>query len=167
MRLEEIAVNDLLAECVRVKERTAMDRGVSLHADTYCPEDFVHGDRRLIRTAVSNLIDLSLRHSRQGGKITLGYHHEPMRGSLVVSDDGAGISFEELRSMFDIVSRPGASVMEGASEVDTDLLRLSIARDVADLHGGRVGVRSLEGEGSTFALHLPCRHAAALSRSSV
>lgn len=167
MRLEEIPVNDLLAECGRIKEGTARDRGICLQADPCDPEDFIHGDRRLIRTAMSNLIDMSMRHSRPGGKVALGYRHELFRGSLIVSDDGAGIPFEELRTMFDIISRPGASSMDDEIEIDTDLLQLSIVRDIADLHGGRIGVRSLEGEGSTFCLHLPCRHAAALSRSSV
>jgi signal transduction histidine kinase len=167
MRLEEISVNDLLTECRRVKEKAARDRGVFLHADPCGPDDFVHGDRRLLRTAVSNLIDVSIGHSRPGGKVTIGYRHDPVRGSLVVSDDGAGIPFEELRSMFDIISRSGAGSVDDETEMDTNLLRLSIVRDVADLHGGRIGVRSLEGDGSTFTLHLPCRHAAALSRSSI
>lgn len=166
MRSEEIHVGDLLTECRGLKEAAAEENGITLHTHHSGDGDFVYGDRKLLRTAMSNLIDVAMAHSRRGGNVTIGYRHDPVRGSMVVSDDGAGIPFEELRSMFDIVSRPGFDDVYEGDGMGADLLRLSIVRDVAELHGGRIGVRSAEGEGSTFTLHLPCRHTAAPSRSS-
>jgi signal transduction histidine kinase len=160
MRIEEISVNGLLEECRGVKDAVAGERGVLLEARTEDPATMLRGDRRLLRAAVTNLIDTAIRYSRPGGKVTIGHCSDTMRESIVVSDNGTGVPYEELRSIRDLFSRAGRAGVDEVDEIDAALLGLSIVRDIADLHGGRVGVRSLEGEGSTFTLHLPRGYAA-------
>jgi signal transduction histidine kinase len=157
MRIEEISVSGLLEECREVKQAAAGKRGLSLEASIDDSEATLHGDRRLLRTAVANLIDTSMRYSRRGGKITIGHRRDTMRESIVVADNGTGVPCEELRGMRDLFGRAGGAGVDETEEMDAGMIGLYIVRDIVDLHGGRVGVRSLEGEGSTFALHIPRR----------
>ena len=65
--------------------------------------------------------------------------------------------YEDLRSVRDLFCRAAMQGNYEVEEIDPKLLGFSIVKDIADLHGGRIGVQSIEGEGSTFTLHLPGR----------
>ena len=155
MKVERIPVRELMDECLQVKGIIAEEFGVSLQADLDDPDVCLRGDRRLLRTALSNLIDNAIKHNRPGGKIIIGYHCDNSRESVFVSDTGKGIPYDELCCMRDLFSRAGMSSLNDIENIDGDLIGLTIVKDVADLHGGRVGVRSMEGEGTTFSFHLP------------
>ncbi|MDY6796531.1 MAG: ATP-binding protein [Actinomycetota bacterium] len=157
MKVEAIPVRELVEECLRVKGSLAERSGISLEASIEDPRAFLHGDRRLLMTAVNNLIDNAMRNNRSGGKISIAYRHDGTRESIMVSDTGKGIPYDELRSIKDMFCWSGKRSIDELESVEDELIGLSIVRDVADLHGGRVGVRSLEGEGSTFSFHLPRR----------
>ena len=157
MKVEAIPVGELVEECLRIKGSLAERGGISLEVDIEDPRAFLHGDRRLLMTAVNNLIDNAMRNNRPGGKIVIAYRQDGTRESIMVSDTGKGIPYDELRSIRDMFCWSGMRSIDELEAVDGELIALSIVRDVADLHGGRVGVRSLEGEGSTFSFHLPRR----------
>lgn len=155
MIVEEIAVRELVEECLDTKAGMAREHKVVLEADLEDPGATLRGDRRLLKAAVANLVDMAIKHNRPGGTVVVGHYRHPERESIVVSDDGRGIPYEELRSIRDLFCRAGTPWPYDAEEIDAELLGFSIVKDIADLHGGRVGVRSVEGEGSTFTLHLP------------
>jgi signal transduction histidine kinase len=69
---------------------------------------------------------------------------------LEVSDTGIGIPEDRLPLVFERFYRTDPSRTDGGVG-----LGLSIARQIAEAHGGEVRVRSTPGEGSTFTLHLP------------
>lgn len=158
---QEIRVRGLLEECLEFKRAAAQERGVALEAEVDDREAVVFGDRRLLRAAVNNLVDASIRRSRRGGRVVMSYRQDNARASIVVSDDGEGMPYEELRDVLDLFSRAASPGLEGGGEVDASLLGLSVVRDIADLHGGRVAARNVEGGGSSFSLHLP--HARSLA----
>lgn len=157
MLVEEIAVKELLEECLDVKGEAAREHHVFLEAEFGDSQATVRGDRRLLRAAVTNLVEMAMRHNRPGVRVVVGYRSDPSRESIVIADNGRGLAYEELRSIRDLFCRAAAPGMYDVDEIDAGLLGFSIVKDIADLHGGRVGVRSVEGEGSTFTLHLPRR----------
>jgi signal transduction histidine kinase len=157
MRVERISVKEFVKECLEVKKNDAELNGIRLEDELDDPDAKISGDRRLLRDAVSNLIDMAIRSSCPGCSVSIAYHSDTARDSIVVSNDGRGIPYEELRDIRDLFCRPFAYGIDEADELPPGLLGLSVVRDVADLHGGRVGVRSLEGDGSSFSLHLPRR----------
>ncbi len=160
MLIEEITVRELVEECLQTKGTAANERGVALEKDLDDPEAVLRGDRRLLRTAVNNMIEAAMGSSRPGGKVVVRHRRDPARETIVVSGGGRGIPYEELRGIYDLLCRPAMFAMDGEDEIVSGLANISIVKDIADLHGGRVGVRSFEGEGSTFTLHLPRRCAA-------
>lgn len=73
--------------------------------------------------------------------------------TLTVRDRGRGLSPEARAHVFDRFYRTDDSSARDSGGMG---LGLAIARAIAEAHGGRLSVRSAQGEGSTFALGLPC-----------
>jgi signal transduction histidine kinase len=155
MLRDEIMVRSLIEECVEFKRPLADAFGITLNADIEDDGASLRGDRRLLRAAVSNLIDTAMKHARHTGNVTVGHKASEDRDSITVSYAGDSIPYDELLEMQDIFCRSHRYCEGEPSEFDRRLLGLSIARDVADLHSGRIGVRSNEGRGATFSIHLP------------
>ena len=83
---------------------------------------------------------------------------------VVVQDEGPGISLEDQRKLFNnfVQIRPGKLQKGGGSG-----LGLTIAKQIVELHGGRIGVSSTEGYGSQFFFAIPFQVTYALLATSV
>ena len=108
-------------------------------------------DAALIEDAILNLIINAIEAVAGGGNVTVSIarsqdHGYPDEAVVEVSDDGPGISEEDLTRIFNpfFTTRPGGTG-----------LGLPAVRRIARSHGGRVAVTSTQGKGSTFSLHLP------------
>lgn len=140
----------------------ARAKGVSLHP----PEGTLAaiGDPEHVGTILSNLISNAIRATPSGGFVHLSRAQAPGQSGIAVSDTGTGIPPEHLPYIFDRLYR----VQSGRQRPDGGSgLGLSIVRRLATLLGGRVTVRSVPGEGSTFTLWLPARAVAPPRRARV
>jgi two-component system, OmpR family, sensor kinase len=107
-------------------------------------------DRDRIRQVASILLDNAVKYTPAGGKVTVTAREENGWAALEVSDTGIGIPEDQLPLIFERFHRVDPSrTTAGAG------LGLSIARQIAEAHGGRIEVESTPGEGSTFTLLLP------------
>jgi two-component system, OmpR family, sensor kinase len=107
-------------------------------------------DRSRIRQVASILLDNAVKYTPDGGKVTVAVREKNGWAELEVSDTGVGIPEDQLPLIFERFHRADPSrTAEGAG------LGLSIARQIAEAHGGRIEVESTPGEGSTFRLLLP------------
>jgi two-component system, OmpR family, sensor histidine kinase VicK len=152
---DEIMVRSLIEECVEFKHPLADAFGLTLKAEVEDDRASLRGDRRLLRAAISNLIDSAMKRAKRGGCVIVGHSAVRERDSITVSCNGDGFSYEELREMQDLFCRSRMMDVGESAEFDRRLLGLSIARDVADLHSGRIGVRNSEGRGAVLSIHLP------------
>jgi two-component system, OmpR family, sensor kinase len=111
------------------------------------------GDR--LSQVFTNLVDNALRFTPSGGVIVLRAS-AVKEGILVsVSDTGAGISDEAQAHIFDRFYQADPSRGGGAKHGSG--LGLAIVKEIIQAHGGRIGVRSRLGEGTTFEIFLPLR----------
>jgi signal transduction histidine kinase len=109
-------------------------------------------DRERIRQVAFILLDNAVKYTPDGGKVTVAVREKNGWAELEVSDTGVGIPEDQLPLIFERFYRAEeARASSGAG------LGLSIARQIAEAHGGRIEVESTPGEGSTFALLLPIR----------
>jgi two-component system OmpR family sensor kinase len=102
-----------------------------------------------------NLLSNALRHTPQGGQITVSatvLPFIPQAVRIVVTDTGEGISPEDLPHVFDRFWRADRS---RARETAGSGLGLAIARHLVQAHGGEMGVESEVGQGSRFWFSLP------------
>ena len=107
-------------------------------------------DRERVLQVASILVDNAVKYTPDGGSVTVRVEEEDGSVALAVSDTGAGISEDQLPLIFERFYRADAA--RGEEGVG---LGLSIARQIAEAHGGTIEARSKLGVGSTFVFLLP------------
>ena len=113
----------------------------------------VFGDRDQLRQVVANLVDNSIKYAKDsGGDIVISLQEENEDLLVRVSDEGIGISEEDLPYIFDTAYRsPVARSLKRAGSG----LGLAIAKRVVEQHGGKITVKSEAGEGTTVSFNMP------------
>ena len=110
-------------------------------------------DADRVREAIDNLVSNAVKYSPIGGAIDLLVGEEDGGILVQVSDQGAGLSPEDISRLFGRFQRLSAKPTAGESSTG---LGLSIVKRIVDLHGGRIAVESAgPGQGATFKMTLP------------
>jgi signal transduction histidine kinase len=112
------------------------------------------GDERKIRQVLLNLLSNAVKFTPEGGRVAV--RAAPAGGAveISVSDTGIGIAPEDQEAIFQEFRQVGTDY---ARKREGTGLGLALARRFVDLHGGRLGVKSRPGEGSTFTFTIPVR----------
>lgn len=115
-------------------------------------EIFVDIDQDRMTQVIDNLLNNAIKYSPDGGQITITIAEEHDKVILSIEDQGLGISQVNLQHLFERFYRvdKARSRQQGGSG-----LGLAISKEVVELHGGRIWVESIEGEGSIFSFSLP------------
>jgi signal transduction histidine kinase/CheY-like chemotaxis protein len=152
IRREPVDVAALVAEVTDANMPSAVNKQQTI--DVAAPPNFVTMcDADRIREAIDNLVSNAIKYSPIGGNITVGVSHEGPNTVIRVSDQGAGLSPEDLGRLFGRFQRLSAKPTAGESSTG---LGLSIVKRIIDMHGGHVTAQSPgPGQGSTFTVTLP------------
>ncbi len=113
----------------------------------------ISADGERLRQVLLNLVGNAIKYTQTKSVITVRARQEEESLVVEVSDNGPGIDFEAQKHLFE----PYYRVPEGTKLAGGLGLGLPIARNVVELHGGRLWVTSRPGSGSTFAFSLPLR----------
>jgi two-component system sensor histidine kinase BaeS len=99
------------------------------------------------------VLDNAIKYTPEGGRVTVSMSPGAEKCTIAVRDTGPGIAAEDLPRVFDRFWRADAvrSRENGGAG-----LGLSIARAIAERHGGSIDAESTLGAGSTFTITLPC-----------
>lgn len=109
----------------------------------------IRGDASRLQELFDNLLDNAVRYSREGGRVTVRVLDGP-EPAVEVNDDGPGIPPGERQRVFGRFHRLLGSGAEGSG------LGLAIAREIASLHGARIGLGDdADGVGNTFTVTFP------------
>jgi signal transduction histidine kinase len=131
----------------------ARDKGLAFSIDlSRCPGQ-VEGDAARVRQIVFNLLSNAVKFTA-GGSVSLTAEAEGERVRIAVTDTGIGIAADKQAEVFESFRQADTSTTRRFGGTG---LGLSICRNLAHAMGGEIMVRSVEGEGSTFAVHLPLR----------
>lgn len=154
MRLDEV-FDHLNALFMLRSEETDVHLEVSNTTDAY-----IEGDYDRLEQVLNNLLDNAFRHTKRGGTIRLvarDLHDAAVQ--VMVSDNGVGISTEDLPHLFNRFYR-ARNTGDGARKGHG--LGLAISREIVRAHGGEIWVTSEENRGTTFIFTLPISGRAAM-----
>jgi len=126
------------------------DKGVALASDT--DKAVVDGEPKRLEQIVVNLLSNALRYTDPGGRVHVAVRPEGDDAVLEVADTGIGISAEDLPHVFSRFWRGEKSRSRATGGAG---IGLSIVRELARAHDGRVTVESVPGEGSVFRVTIP------------
>jgi signal transduction histidine kinase len=117
------------------------------------PKDLptVAADRGSISEVFSNLIDNAVKYSNEGGLVNVSARKEGDFVKVAVEDHGIGMPGSVVSNLFHKFYRSHRS----RETVAGTGIGLYICKAIVESHGGTIGVRSAEGEGSTFEFSLP------------
>lgn len=147
--LRPIAVRELFDAVVQGHRVAAEEKSIRLQAEPVSRELSVQADSNRISLVVANLVANAIRHTSEGGRITLRAAAGDSSVRIEVQDTGEGVAPEYQERIFEkFFQVPGAKV--GGSG-----LGLTIAREIVLAHGGKIGIESEVGKGSTFWFTLP------------
>jgi len=147
-----VDVGDLLRDAQVNFGPQADDRGVTLALDLPAGLPPVLGDRRRISQVLGNLVTNALRHTSQGGRVTLSAALDGGSVAVSVADTGTGIPLQDQPYVFERFWRGEKSRSRAGGGSG---LGLAIARQLVEMHDGVIGVVSAPGEGAVFTFTLP------------
>jgi two-component system cell cycle sensor histidine kinase PleC len=143
---------DPVDAALRMIRRKAEEKDIDLvlDADLHLPD--IDADHRAIRQMILNLVSNSIKFTDRGGKITVRVEQRGTKIQFSVTDTGIGIPAEDLPRLgqpFEQVAKTKDRNTDGTG------LGLALAKSFAEMHGGRMTLASIYGEGTTVAFTLP------------
>ncbi|MCX7912320.1 MAG: HAMP domain-containing histidine kinase [Dehalococcoidales bacterium] len=151
LQFEPVDIRSLiLGSCEQVSPMIRSKRQ-SLRTELSASLPIIRGDGLRLEQVMLNLLTNATKFTPEGGTITVRAHPQVDTVVVSVQDNGVGIAKEEQSRLFKPYSR-----------IDADRQRqpglglgLALAKQVVEMHGGRIWVESEPGKGSTFSFALP------------
>lgn len=151
VELTSLPLTRVFAEATSLTSAALLARRIqySCHADGGL---FVQADGARLRQVLVNLLSNAAKYTHEGGRVALSAGRTS-EGHIRISvtDDGVGIPAHKLKDLFVPFERLGAE----KTPVAGDGIGLALSRKLVELMGGRIGVESVPGHGTTFFLDLP------------
>ncbi len=150
--LKPVNVPETIEEAAVVALGSARQSGLNLTTRSgFGPEPVLRADRGRLLQILGNLLGNAVKFTPEGGSITLWARPEGSEAHFCVEDTGVGIAPEHHARIFEKFYRvdPSLTAVKGLG------LGLRIAKDLVDLHRGRLWVESAPGKGSRFHFTLP------------
>ncbi len=116
------------------------------------PHSWVDGDPARLEQMVTNLLTNAARYTDPGGTIQVRVRRTETEIVIAVEDNGIGIAPSLLGRVFEPFMQVAPSIDRRAGGLG---IGLTLVKRLAELHQGRVEVKSEQGSGSTFSIHLP------------
>ncbi|HEY2341533.1 MAG TPA: response regulator [Chthoniobacteraceae bacterium] len=151
--LEPVQWREVVERSVDMIRPLAGKRAVRIQCDFYETEvAWISANPQRLGEVMINLVSNAVKYNRVGGAVTLTNEKAP--GEMLrikVTDTGLGIAPDKLPLLFNPFERLGAE----KSQVEGSGLGLALSQRLAAVMGGRIGVESVVGAGSTFWLEMP------------
>lgn len=148
MQKQDLVLQDTLRAVGQLFSGLLKERGLTLTMELPQAPARVTGDRDRLQQVFVNLFANAVKFTDKGG-LRVRLLQDSGTFQVEVEDTGPGIAAQDLERIFDKFERVGHGAEEGSG------LGLPIARDIVELHQGRIWAESRIGQGSRFIIRLP------------
>jgi PAS domain S-box-containing protein len=161
LQLSPVPLDPIAEDVLETVKPQAEAKGLLLHYAPGCAAAIALADPARLRQVLLNLVTNAVKFT-DGGSVTISTRQDGASVAIEVADTGIGIAPEVLPHVFEEFRQGG----EAARRRGGTGLGLAIVKRLIDLHQGTISVHSVEGEGSTFTLHLPAASRALIPENS-
>ncbi|MFC1821440.1 sensor histidine kinase [Thermodesulfobacteriota bacterium] len=149
---EKLNFAELLKDQVIFYQSSAQEKAVKLELSQLPELPPVLGNRQNMEEILSNLITNAINYTPEGGRVAVSAREEKNYLCISLSDNGIGISEEDLERIFNRFYRVKN---EKTRYIMGTGLGLAIVKSIAEAHNCVIGVESRLDEGSTFFIYVP------------
>ena len=148
----ELSLSQLLAEVMDQVSPLAASKGqfITTQVDDQPPD--IHADGPKIKIVLQNLLTNAIKFTPEGGSITVEAEATGNGVHVAVHDTGIGIPEKEWEWIFKPLHQLENSLVRQHAGIG---IGLALAKNLVELHGGRIWVESTVGHGSTFHFTIP------------
>jgi two-component system phosphate regulon sensor histidine kinase PhoR len=150
---EPVQLLDVLQQTISKLRGIAQMKNIALEVDSPTDLPSVVGDQDWLEQVVTNLVGNAIKFTRDGGRVKVSARESNGQVLVQVADTGIGIPADVLDRVFDKFYRVAD---DSGERPEGTGLGLHIAKQIVELHGGRIWAESTLGQGSTFRFTLPC-----------
>ena len=150
IQLQQVKLNNVLNESMKLIESQASEKNIQLIKQTNeCDSLMVTADRTRLKQVLINILINAVKYNVENGNITIACRTENTHVSIEVSDTGVGIAAHDLDKVFSPFERA-----DEQNNVDGTGIGLAISKNLVELMGGKIHLKSEKGRGSTFTIEL-------------
>ncbi len=151
---EEIDIRETILRSVGSLDSLFSKNRVNLSLEVEDGIPPYRANRFLVERMLINLVENSAKYTPENGSVSVRASAQNGDLRIEVEDNGIGIPLEHQERIFERFYRVDKN---RSREIGGTGLGLSIVKHIVIQHGGIIGVRSSEGEGTTFTVELPHR----------
>jgi len=146
-----------LSQLIQETAQRYVMKGNGLVNIDFDPEStaYIHADRMHFQNIINNLLDNSVKYSKDTTKVTIKCLRQADYVIFSVKDEGIGISKEQQKHIFDKFYRVPTGDVHSVKGFG---LGLSYVKQIVELHKGTIGVQSQPGQGTEFTIAIPDIH---------
>jgi len=146
-----VKLQDVVSAAFEEAQHMAVDKNCTFELDIPKEMNPVFVDKDLIRVAVTNLMSNAVKYNKENGTVTVTVEDTEDATQIRVADTGIGISEEEEAQIFDKFYR---STDERVQEIGGHGLGLALAKQIIELHHGKLLLNRDREEGAEFIINL-------------
>ncbi len=152
VRLELLDFTQVVRQVVDRMQHQAQDKAIDMSCYTLTRIPLVFVDRTAMERVITNLVSNAIKYTEKGGSVKVYISYLVDDVYVKVADTGFGIDKEHLPRIFNRFYRVD---MTGSRMFGGTGLGLSIARELVELHNGKISVASTLGKGTEFTVMIP------------
>lgn len=160
IEFERCRIQELIEDCCDQQHYISPE--ARIHIQLSDLPDEIDADSAALESAVNNLLSNAIKYSPHDPTVDVSGETVGDTIRIRVRDNGLGIDEDDVPKLFNRYFRART-----ASGISGTGIGLNLVKKIVEKHGGEVGVTSVKGEGSTFELTLPIRHAETVPQPSM